>query len=67
MQVARGFEVAGFVRNLVDGRVQIEVEGEAREIDEFVRAILDAMPGQIRNVERQRVRRMPQFRGFTIR
>lgn len=67
LQVAKEFEVAGFVRNLFDGRVQVECEGRKGEIDAFVSAINDAMPGHVRNIERQTARRVPQFRGFEIR
>ena len=67
LQVAKEFEVAGYVRNLVDGRVQLEAEGTAAEIAAFLRAIEEAMPGYIRNVERHSDQRPPQFRGFSIR
>lgn len=67
LQVAKEFEVAGFVRNLFDGRVHVEVEGRKPEIDAFVAAILEAMPGHVRNTERVTARRVPQFRGFEIR
>ena len=39
--LARGFEVAGFVRNLSDGRVELVAEGEAVEIDRFLDAVRD--------------------------
>jgi acylphosphatase len=67
LHVAREFEVAGFVRNLPDGRVLLEAEGATAEIAAFVRAIEEAMPGYIRNVERRADERPPQFRGFAIR
>lgn len=67
LQVAKGFEVAGFVRNLADGRVQLEAEGEADEIKAFVAAVEEQLEGYIRKTERSSARRVPQFRGFTIR
>jgi acylphosphatase len=67
LQVARGFAVAGFVRNLADGRVLLEVEGEAAEIEAFLRGIGEAMHGYIRNLDRKSESRPPQFQGFTIR
>ena len=42
LQVAKEFEVTGFVRNLPDGRVHLEVEGEKPEIEAFLRGLADA-------------------------
>jgi len=67
LQIAKEFEVAGQVRNLVDGRVEVEVEGAAGEIRAFVQAIEERMHGYIRKVEQTADRRAPQFQGFTIR
>ena len=66
-QVAKEYEVTGFVRNLPDGRVHLEVEGEKPEIEAFLRGLAEAMPGYIRKTERNGERRSPQFSGFTIR
>jgi acylphosphatase len=67
LQVAREFEVAGCVRNLADGRVQLEAEGRPEEIEAFVAAVQERMHGYIRSVERVSVRRPAQFQGFHIR
>jgi len=67
LQVAKEFEVTGFVRNLSDGRVHLEAEGTKPEIDAFLKGLSEAMPGYIRTTERSSERRPPQFREFTIR
>lgn len=67
LQVAKGFDVAGWVRNLSDGRVEVQVEGTADEIDAFVAAVEEAMDGYIRRTERSAVPCEPAFKGFTIR
>jgi acylphosphatase len=65
-QVAREFEVAGFVQNLPDGRVRLEAEGAERELADFAAAVEERMHGFIRKAERLAERRAPQFQGFSI-
>ncbi len=67
LQVAKEFEVTGFVRNLPDGRVHLEAEGTKVEIEAFLRGLAEAMPGYVRKTERSTERRPPQFSGFIIR
>lgn len=67
LQVAKEFEVAGYVRNLADGRVLLEVEGRPRVIDEFVTAVTERMHGHVRKAERSQQIRSPVFQGFAIR
>ncbi|HVW22674.1 MAG TPA: acylphosphatase [Opitutaceae bacterium] len=67
MQVAKEFEVTGFVKNLPDGRVQLEAEGAEGELDAFLAAVEERMHGHIRKVERSARRREAQFREFSIR
>lgn len=67
LQVAKEFEVTGFVSNLADGRVQLEVEGRKADVVDFVEAVQEKMHGYIRKTERSAKARAPQFNGFTIR
>jgi acylphosphatase len=67
LQVAKEFEVAGHVRNLADGRVEVEAEGSEAEIAAFVEAIQERMHGHVRKVERSAARRAARFAGFVIR
>lgn len=66
-QVAKEFEVTGFVTNLPDGRVQLEAEGAKPEVEAFVQAVGDRMHGFIRKTERKAQRRPAEFTGFRIR
>ena len=67
LQVAKEFEVAGYVKNLADGRVLLEAEGRNRVVDEFVNAVGERMHGYVRKIERVQQTRAPEFKGFEIR
>jgi acylphosphatase len=67
LQIAREFDVAGYVSNLADGRVQLEAEGAEQDIGAFVKAVEEKMHGFIRKVERNGGKRPAQFSGFVIR
>jgi len=40
-ELARGFEVCGWVKNLADGTVELHVMGEADETNAFIREIVE--------------------------
>lgn len=65
--LARGYEVSGYVQNLPDGRVRVEVEGEEHEVNAFLAAIEEQMRGLVRRVERAGDLRDPRFSGFAVR
>jgi acylphosphatase len=67
LQVAKEFEVAGFVKNLDDGRVYLEAEGRPTVVDEFIVAVGDRMHGYVRKAERVQQTRPAVFQGFEIR
>lgn len=67
LQVAKEFEVSGWVKNLADGRVQLEAEGKPETIKAFLAAIDERLHGYIRKTERQGAKRPAEFVGFTIR
>lgn len=66
-QIAARFAVAGYVKNLVDGRVQLVIEGEADTLDAFVSAVEAELGRHIEN--RQAEVRGPtgEFSSFEVR
>lgn len=67
LQVAKEFEVTGYVSNLVDGRVQLEAEGAASDVAAFVDSVQERMHGYIRKTERSARKGPAMFSGFTIK
>ena len=67
MRVAGGYAVTGFVRNLPDGRVDVVVEGEAKEIEAFLADLADSMQGYIRDTQIDDEPQTGEFRQFDVR
>ena len=66
LQVARGYEVAGTVQNLADGRVRLEVEGRAEELRAFLAEVQRQLEAYIRETEERWGEREASMRGFQI-
>jgi acylphosphatase len=66
--ITTGFDVVGWVKNLLDGRVELEVQGEESEVNAFLEAILNSHLR--RHISRSVVRDVPAksgVKGFVIR
>ena len=67
-RIATGFDLTGWVQNLNDGRVELQVTGEEIEVTEFLDAIKKSeLASHIRRQEQTRLESRPQTRGFEIR
>ena len=66
--VAKGFDVTGWVRNLSDGRVQMQVTGEEPEVRAFLEAIGESeLRSHIKKQEEVKLPEPVPARGFEIR
>lgn len=68
-QVAKGFDVVGSVRNLPDGRVELQAGSDnADELEAFLQAIRDShLRAHIRNATEAPLAAPLTSRGFEIR
>ncbi len=67
-ELARGFDVCGWVKNLPDGTVELQAMGEAGELEDFLREIAVESP-LARHIRHQRVEiiaPLENCRGFRI-
>ncbi len=65
--VALGYEVAGEVKNLPDGRVELVMEGEREELNAFLQAIRDSGLGPcIRHEDACWGAAVASYKGFEI-
>ena len=65
--IARGYEVVGWVKNLPDGRVELQASGDADEVEAFLEAIAESeLKSHIRKVDTQVIPPLTGARGFDI-
>jgi acylphosphatase len=66
--IAKGFDVTGWVRNLADGRVELQINGEDGEVRDFLEAIAQSeLHGLIRKQVENKLEKPVTVRGFDIR
>jgi len=66
--LARGFDVCGWVKNLPDGSVELQVMGEADDVMEFIREIAEesSVAHHIRHHHAETVTPLQGCSGFSI-
>jgi len=66
-RLADSYDIAGCVRNLPDGRVEVVAEGSRDAIDTFLADLHHRMIGHIREMTQEAQAHCRQFAGFNIR
>lgn len=65
--IAMRYNVHGYVRNMNDGRVELVMEGDEREMDTVVDSVRQRMDSYIRKVDAQAAPATGEFESFMIR
>ena len=66
-RIASGYDVCGWVRNLPDGRVELQVSGDSDEVGAFLEEIRErALAGHITAEHTHAIEIDKPFKGFQI-
>ena len=66
--IAKGFDVKGWIRNLIDGRVEMQIAGTEDEVRAFVDAIAESeLRAHIRKTTENSLLAPVEANGFEIR
>tara|TARA_Y100000385_G_C12942531_1_gene571796 strand:- start:534 stop:809 length:276 start_codon:yes stop_codon:yes gene_type:complete len=66
--IAKGFDVVGWAKNLTDGSVEVHINGEREEVEEFLKEIAEesAMAHNIKNMYDSETELLQNVNGFVI-
>ena len=67
VRAAANYDVVGFVRNMANGNVEVEIEGSRKDIQDFTTEMEDRMRGNIREVKFQDMPVGGSYHRFEIR
>lgn len=66
--LSRGFDVCGWVKNLPDGSVELQVMGEKPEVESFIKEIAEESPvaHHIKSLIAEKIPPLENCKGFKI-
>ncbi len=67
VSLARRYPLTGYVRNLPDGTVELEVQGELQDVESLLADVAREFDGYIRDVQMQDIPAREAEQGFEIR
>ena len=67
-ELSRGFDVCGWVKNLPDGSVELQVMGESDEVESFIKEIAEesSIAHHIKNLTAVKIPPLDNCSGFKI-
>lgn len=67
-EIATGFDICGTVKNLPNGTVELEVMGEAEEVEEYLKEITEESPVShfIKETQIDEIALLEDVKGFRI-
>ena len=66
-RMAQDYAICGFVKNMIDGRVEVVAEGPPEQIEAFMQNLAGAMKGYIRSTEVHEEPYLGEFNSFGVR
>lgn len=65
--LADKYSISGWVANLTDGRVELEIEGENPDIDNFVSGLEEEFKGYVTGIKKEELPLLNEKEGFRIK
>jgi acylphosphatase len=65
--LAKRYAITGWVANLSDGRVELEIEGNLDDLNDFIKSLQEEFSGYIKNVNLEQLSYRGHYHDFSIK